>query len=258
MAAAEQRVGGQRLDPVGELEAGDPAAGPGDLLGQLGVPPHVVGVHDDADGLAPGTAGQVDRVAEPGQHAPVRAEHRVQGLHAEPDAQSARPPGPARPLRRPPSAGPAPGPGCPAPARRRPGPARPPRARRPRPPPRGCRPARPPGRAGSAWVKNPPRHRLDTCSPAARTAAAAPARPSSATRSRHRPIAGISCRRHRPTACVQAEVLHRGLVERQPAQPASGPGHRGRRRGQVLPHPRHGQAGVQQRARAGPRVRRPG
>jgi len=40
-------------------------------------------------------------------------------------------------------------------------------------------------------VKKPPRHRLETRSPAARTAAAARASPASATRSRHSPMAGI-------------------------------------------------------------------
>ena len=61
--------------------------------------------------------------------------------------------------------------------------------------------------SGSAWVKNPPRHRLDTCNPAARTTAAAPASPASATRSRHSPMAGMSCRTHSATASARLRCL---------------------------------------------------
>jgi hypothetical protein len=49
VAAAEQRIGGQRQDPVGQLEAGDPAAGADDFLIQMRVPPHVIGVDHDPD-----------------------------------------------------------------------------------------------------------------------------------------------------------------------------------------------------------------
>ena len=54
--------------------------------------------------------------------------------------------------------------------------------------------------AGSAWVKNPPRHRLETVSPAALTCAADAASPVRATCSRQSPIAAMSCRTHRSTA----------------------------------------------------------
>jgi hypothetical protein len=56
-------------------------------------------------------------------------------------------------------------------------------------------------------VKKPPRHKLETRSPAARTAAAVSANPASATRSRHSPMAGMSCRTHNATASVRPRCL---------------------------------------------------
>jgi hypothetical protein len=61
--------------------------------------------------------------------------------------------------------------------------------------------------SGSPRVRKPPRHRLDTCSPAARTAAALALSPVSATRSRHSPIAGMSCRTHSATASASPRCL---------------------------------------------------
>ena len=82
-------------------------------------------------------------------------------------------------------------------------------------------------RAGpSGWVKKPPRQRLDTCRPAARTVAAARRRPASATRSRHSPIAGISMPDAQVHALRQVKVLHRGLIEGQPVAAERAPGHR--------------------------------
>jgi hypothetical protein len=61
--------------------------------------------------------------------------------------------------------------------------------------------------SASACVKNPPRHRLDTRSPADRTVFAAASMPASATCSRHSPIAGISCLTHRLAAAATLSGL---------------------------------------------------
>src|SRR5437762_5054655 len=90
-AAAEQYPGRQRGDPVGDLEAGDPPARPGplDLRPHLVVPPQVIGVDDHADRTGREPLGDVQRLPEGGDHAPVGGVHRVQRLdpelHAGPD-----------------------------------------------------------------------------------------------------------------------------------------------------------------------------
>ena len=150
LAAAQQHPFGQRGHPVGELEAGDPAAlpRPGDPRGRAVVPPQVVGVHDDSDLLGREAAR---RCPGPGREwRPRTGPRRTSGAAARspaaPPARPRRAPG-SRPPRRPapgrrrcrgrPRAGrrrPAPGCRCPAP--------------RPRRSPHGCRPGRrrgPPG-----------------------------------------------------------------------------------------------------------------
>ena len=95
-----------------------------------------------------------------------------------------------------------------APGRRRPRTSDAGAERRPprRSPPR--RPRSPPAaRRASACVKNPPRHRLDTRSPADCTVFAAASSPASATCSRHSPIAGISCLTHRAAASATLSGL---------------------------------------------------
>ena len=214
-------VGGQRQDPVAELDSWRSGRGARAIsAASCGVPPHVVGVDDDADGLGRELRGQVEGLAEPGEDAPVRAEHRVQRLDAQPDPRPARRTGPARRSRRRSSGGPAPGPCCPAPVRRTPGPARRRRARRPRP--------RPPvvGRAAARGVrvgvvKNPPRHRLDTCRPAARTAAAGSGQAELGDLVPPQADAGMPCRDAQVDGLPGTQVLHRGLVEREPAQPVA-------------------------------------
>ena len=85
VAAAEQGVGREGQDPVADLVADDPVARPGDVGQQRRVPPDVVGVDDDADRVGRELGGQVERLAEPADHAPVGGEDRVQRLDAEPD-----------------------------------------------------------------------------------------------------------------------------------------------------------------------------
>ena len=66
VAAAEQGVGGQRQDPVADLVADDPLPRPRDVGEQRRVPPHVVGVDDDADGVGGERQRQVERLARAG------------------------------------------------------------------------------------------------------------------------------------------------------------------------------------------------
>ena len=74
------------------------------------------------------------------------------------------------------------------------------------------------GRRPRGIVKNPPRHRLETRSPASRTSAAARAMPYSCTGSRQSPIAGMPASAVRRTAVSSAAVLDRRLVEREPRE----------------------------------------
>src|SRR5690606_27903764 len=67
-AAAEQGVRGDRQHPVTRLVDGDPFPGPSDLLVDLGVPPHVVGVHHHAHRCAGEVLGDVQGLAERGEH----------------------------------------------------------------------------------------------------------------------------------------------------------------------------------------------
>ena len=201
VTAAEQRVGWQRQHPVADLVADDPPPGPGDLVRRQPVPPHVVRIDHHPHRVGGEQQSQVDRLVQARITHRSTAQHRVQRLDAEPDpyarardertdrvgdhaAGEARSRCPAQPA---------------GAEHERAYPARRPRDRRPVVGDRGQRPP------GSATVKNPPRHRLETWSPAARTAPAASARPASATRSRHSPTAGISCRAHSATASA-AEV----------------------------------------------------
>ena len=116
-----------------------------------------------------------------------------------------------------------------------------------------CRPS---GSSGTARVKKPPRHRLETCSPAARTAAAASASPASATRSRHSPMAGMSCRAHSATASARLRCLTVAWFSdsrSSPIGPASrAAGHtRSGQPGEVGRHPLDGQVRLGQRPRGG-------
>ncbi len=90
MAPAQQRVRGKRHHPVAQLDADDTAASPVDLRLQLRVPPDVVGVHDHADRLGRELKGQVKCVAQPGHDSAVGAEHRMHGLDAQPHSQPLR------------------------------------------------------------------------------------------------------------------------------------------------------------------------
>src|SRR6185437_3336531 len=192
VAPAEQGVGGQRQDPVADLVADDSLPRPRDVGGQRRVPPHVVGVHHDADrvgGELPGRVITQRSAANIGCSAsmPSRTPCAWATGTSSPMAPAiirlaramSRLPGTSPPETR--TSVPAPSAAASAIA--------------------ALLPAAAAARAaGSAWVKNPPRQRLETRSPAARTAAAAAARPSSATGSRHSPIAPIPCRAHSATA----------------------------------------------------------
>jgi hypothetical protein len=86
VAAAEEGVGGQRQDPVADLVADDPLPRARDVGQQGRVPPDVVGVDDDADGVGRELEGQVEGLAQAGDHAAVGGENRVQSLDAQTDA----------------------------------------------------------------------------------------------------------------------------------------------------------------------------
>ena len=133
MAAAEQRVRGQRQDPVAELVAGDPAAGPGDVRGRAGRPTTRGRCPRPRRRRRPGTAapGRARRPAGTSRTGPRRTSGAAPRCRAGRRARCGAP-GPARRSRRRSSGGPGRGPGCPAPARRTPGPACPRPARPPR------------------------------------------------------------------------------------------------------------------------------
>jgi len=86
VAAAQEGVGGERQNPVADLVADDPLPRARDVGQQRRVPPHVVGVHDDADGIGGERQGQVHGLAQAADHAAVGGEHRVQRLDAQPHA----------------------------------------------------------------------------------------------------------------------------------------------------------------------------
>ena len=145
--------------------------GAGDLRGQLRIPPDVVGVDDHADRRR-GTA-RPGPAPRPGGTSTHRSAQNIGCSGSMPSRTPGRcatgtsSPIPSAIMRRASA-----DPGCPAPARRRPGPAR--RRQRRRLVDGRAVVGQGRGRAsGSACVKKPPRHRLDTASPAARTAAAA-------------------------------------------------------------------------------------
>src|SRR5665648_871609 len=90
--AGEQRIGGQREVPVAHLVRGDPVFGPrpGDLVLQVGVPPHVVGVDHDADRLGRERRSEIERLAQRRDDRAVRGEHRVQRFERDAHAVGGR------------------------------------------------------------------------------------------------------------------------------------------------------------------------
>ena len=83
----EQGVGRERGDPVADLVARDPTAPacPADLVVELRVPPDVEGVDDDADGRGGELLGDVERLPQRRDHAPVGGVDRVHRLDRQHD-----------------------------------------------------------------------------------------------------------------------------------------------------------------------------
>ena len=90
MAPAEQDVRRQGNKPVAHLKARDPRTRARNLAEQIGVPPDVVAVDDDADRALGEGGGKVDGVGQAGHRAAVGTEHRVQGLDAQPHPEGFR------------------------------------------------------------------------------------------------------------------------------------------------------------------------